>query len=238
MSLRFVLALSAALAAAAASSLPAAAMTAEDLVAKNLEARGGLAKLRAIKTMHAVGTTRREGGLDATIESWAIAPSRFRAEYSMQGMTSVRAWDGSQAWSISPFGGRREPQKISADDAKPLIERSDIAGPLVDYEAKGSAIEYLGTEDVDGTQAHKLRVTFKNGDTQYRYLDPDAFLEIRVVDHHTVRGQDDVSTTDLGEYEQVDGIYFPFEFGSNHFDKVELNRPIDEAIFAFPGGAR
>jgi outer membrane lipoprotein-sorting protein len=213
------------------------ANTAEELVAKNLEARGGAAKLRAITTIHRVGKVRVGGGLDAKVESWAVAPTSYRGEFSLQGMTAVQAWDGKQAWSISPFGGRREPQKLSPDDAKELIEQSDIAGPLVDYKTKGHSIEYLGTEDIDGTDAHKLRVTLKNGDTQYRYLDPDQFLEIRVVNHRMVRGQEDVSTTNLGEYEQIDGIYFPFESGQTHTEHVELNQPIDSKIFGFPGGS-
>ena len=230
-----VLFLSAALAAVSGS---AAAMTAEELVAKNLDARGGAAKLRAVTTMHMVGKVRAGGGLEAKVESWASAPEHYRGEFSLQGMTAVQAWDGREAWSISPFGGRKEPQKMTADDAKGLIEQSDIAGPLVDYQAKGNKIEYLGTEDIDGTDAHKLRVTLKNGDTEVLYIDPDQFLEIRVVNHRMVRGQEEVSTTDLGEYEKVDGIYFPFESGRSHVEKVELNQPIDLKMFAFPGGAR
>jgi outer membrane lipoprotein-sorting protein len=235
MSLRLAILLCAALTGLAGA---ASAMTADELVAKNLEARGGAAKLRALTTMHTVGTQRIGGGQEAKVESWAIAPEEFRGEFSMQGMTAVQAWDGHEAWSISPFRGRRDPQKISADDAKGLIEQADIAGPLVDYKAKGNTVEYLGTEDIDGTDAHKLRVTLKNGDTKYLFLDPDQFLEIRVVNHRMVRGQEEVSTTDLGEYEKVDGIYFPFESGRTHLEKVELNQPIDPKMFAFPGGAR
>jgi outer membrane lipoprotein-sorting protein len=216
----------------------ASAMTAEELVAKNLEARGGEAKLRAIQSIHKVGKVRAGGGFDAKIESWAVAPEKFRSEFNLQGMTAVQAWDGRQAWAISPFQGRREPQKLSADDAKDMIEQSDIAGPLVDYKAKGNTIEYLGTEDIDGTEAYKLRVTLKNGDTQVRYLDPDQFLEIRVVSHRIVRGQEEVATVDLGAYEKVDGIYFPFESGRSQVEKVELNPTIDPKIFAFPGAGR
>jgi len=235
MSLRLALAVSAALGALSGTH---AAMTADELVAKNLEARGGEAKLRAVTSMHTVGTQRLGGGLDAKVESWAIAGEDFRSELTLQGLTAVQAWDGHEAWSISPFRGRRDPQKITPDDAKGLIERTDIVGPLVDYKAKGNRVEYLGTEDIDGSDAHKLRVTLKNGDTQYLFLDPDQFLEIRVVAHRMVRGQQEVSTTDLGEYEKVDGVYFPFELGRTHLDKVELNQPIDPKMFAFPGAAR
>jgi len=228
------------LAAIALAALPVAAATptAEELIAKNLEARGGAAKLQAIKSMHTVGTVRVGGGLDAKTESWAIAGGKYRSELSLQGMTAIQSWDGTEAWAVRPFGGRKEPQKLSADDSKDLVDAADIAGPFVDWQAKGSKVEYLGTEDIDGTDAHKVRVTLKNGDSKYVYLDPDAFLEIRVVSHRMIRGQDEVATVDLGEYEKVDGIYFPFEIGRNHLDKIELNQSVDTKMFAIPGGAR
>lgn len=238
MTLRLGIIVAAALVTAAGFTGTASAITAEELVAKNLEARGGEAKLRAIKSIHRVGKVRTGGGADAKIESWAIQPDMYRSEFSLQGMTAVQAWDGKQAWVISPFQGRKEPQKITPDDAKGLIEAADIAGPLVDYKSKGNTIEYLGTEDIDGTDAHKLRVTLKNGDSQILFLDPDAFLEIRVVSHRMVRGQEEVATVDLGEYEKVNGLYFPFETGRSQIETIELDTAVDPKVFGFPGGAR
>ncbi len=56
--------------------------------------------------------------------------------------------------------------------------------------AKGSTLTYLGTEDVDGTDAHKIKVAQKDGDTLTVFLDPDYFLTIRTRYQHTVRGAD------------------------------------------------
>ena len=200
---------------------------------------GGADKLRAITSMHTLGKLRLGGGLEAKTETFAVAPvtpsqGTFRQEFSLQGLTQVQAWDGQQAWSIDPFEGRRDPQKLSADDSKDLVLAADIAGPLLDWQKKGSRIEYLGTEDIDGTDAHKLRVTFKNGDSQVLFLDPDQFLAIRVVDHRMIRGQEQVQTTDVGEYEKVDGVYFPFEQGRNHIESAQLNTSMDASQFAFP----
>lgn len=208
--------------------------TAEQLVEKNLEARGGADKLRAISSMRTVGIMRLGGGTEARTVSYAVAPDKIRFEFSLQGMTAINAWDGKQAWSVQPFGGRRDPQKISDDDAKGLVLAADIAGPLLDWKAKGSRLEYLGTEDIDGTEAHKLRVTFKNGDSRVVFLDPDHFLEIRIEDHQFIRGQEQVSSTDVGEYAKVDGVYFPFEQGQVQVDTIELDAPIDAAMFGFP----
>lgn len=219
---------------ACTASQAATAYTADELVAKNLEARGGADKLRAITSLHMTGKMKLGGGLEAKIEAWALEPGRWRDEFGLQGMTAVEAWDGGQAWAINPFEGRRDPQKTSPDDAKDMIESAVIAGPLLDYKAQGSKVEYLGTEDIDGTDAHKLRVTFKNGDSQVLYLDPDQFLEIRIVTHHMIRGQERVQSTDVGEYEKVDGVYFPFEVGRSQIESIELNKPVDAAKFPFP----
>ena len=213
-------------------------MTADELVAKNLEARGGEAKLRAIKSIHRVGKVRTGGGAEAKIESWAVSPEKFRSEFSLQGMTAVSAWDGTAG-----VGGLPVPRPEGAAEARPRRRQGhDRAGrhrrPARRLPREGHAIEYLGTEDIDGTEAHKLRVTLKNGDTQLRFLDPDAFLEIRIVSQRMVRGQEAVQSVDLGEYEKVDGIYFPFELGRNQLETIELNPAIDPAIFAMPGGAR
>jgi hypothetical protein len=212
----------------------ASAITADELIAKNLAARGGVEKMRAITSMHTLGKLHLGGGLEAKTETFKLAPDKIRNEFTLQGLTAVNAWDGTAGWAIEPFEGRKEPQKTSLDDNKQLLDGADIAGPLLDYKAKGSKVEYLGTEDIDGTDAHKLRVTFKNGDSRVMYLDPDQFLTIRTVDHTIVRGQEQLKTTDIGEYEKVDGVYFPFEQGKVQIDKAEANTPIDASLFAFP----
>ena len=76
------------------------------------------------------------------------------------------------------------------------------------------------------------------------YLDPDYFLEIRIVDQRMEQGARVEVETDLGDYEKVNGVYFPFSIesgskGSNDkqktiIEKGEANIPVDESIFAFP----
>src|SRR6202023_1840835 len=157
-------------------SIPTAfAYNADELVAKNVEAKGGFEKLHAIRALRLSGRMRIQGD---TVELGYVAlikqPGSIRYEASLQGLTVVQAYDGKQAWQINPFQGRKDPEKLSADDAKGLGEdAADFAGTLVDYKAKGYILDYLGTEAVDGTEAHKLRVTRPNGDISFVYLDPD-----------------------------------------------------------------
>ena len=150
-------------------------LTVDALVAKNIEAKGGIDALRAVQSLRLKGKMLvNQGQIEFAYTQTKKRPGQVRAEATLQGMTLVQAYDGTQGWKISPFGGRKDPEKMSVDDAKSLVEDAEIDGPLVDWEAKGSTVEYLGPEDVDGTLAHKLKVVRKNGDVSYVYLDPDA----------------------------------------------------------------
>lgn len=222
------------------------ALTIDELIAKNVEARGGLDKLKAIESIKSTGKLAFTGDFAVELDSVAIASrkGKVRQEASLQGLTSVQAYDGKEGWQIQPFGGRKDPEKLSADDVKGLADDADIDGPLVDYKAKGSTVEYLGTEDVDGTDAHKIKVSEKDGDVKYIYLDPDYFLEIRVTTQRKIRGTDVEFEADLGNYEKVADVYFPFsvEAGGKGgpknqkvtIEKIEVNVPIEDAMFAFP----
>ena len=168
---------------------PKVTETVETLVAKNIEAKGGAAALQAMQSLQLTGKMLvNDGQMQFAYSQTKKRPEQVRSELTLQGMTMVQAYDGKEAWKIAPFQGRKDPEKMSADDTKSLIEEAEIDGPLVDWKAKGSTVEYLGTEDIDGTMAHKLKVVRKNGDVNYVYLDPDHFLEIHVVTQRTVQG--------------------------------------------------
>ena len=226
---------------------PAAlAYTADELAQKNVEAKGGIEKLHAIDSLRFSGKLLVNGDtLKLDYVALIKRPQSVRYEAELQGLTQVQAYDGSQAWQINPFQGRKDAEKLSADDAKAMSEdASDFTGVLVDYKAKGYTLDCLGTEDVDGTDALKLRVTRHNGDITYVYLDPEYFLEIRTINRRIEHGVPKETVTDYGDYEKVQGAYFPFAQASYpkgsadrqklQYDKAEPNAATDEALFRFP----
>jgi hypothetical protein len=237
--------LSAALCASAASAQDKKEATLDDLVAKNIQAKGGADALRALQSLRLTGKLLvNQGQVELAYLQMKKRPGEVRAEVTLQGMTAVQAYDGRDGWRISPFQGRKDPEKMSADDVKSLIEDSEIDGPLVDWKGKQSTAEYLGTEDVDGTLAHKIKVVRKNGDVNFVYLDPDQFLEIRILTQRVVQGAQVETETDLGDYEKIGGVFIPFSIeagskGSNDkqktvIDKAEANVPVDDKVFHFP----
>jgi hypothetical protein len=219
--------------------------TVDELVSKNIEAKGGADALHALQSLRLSGKLLvNEGQIELAYLQTKERPGELRTEATLQGMTQVEAYDGKDGWKISPFQGRKDPEKMSADDLKPLMEDAEIDGPLVDWKAKGSTVDYLGTEEVDGTLAHKLKVVRKNGDVSFVYLDPDHFLEIRVLTGRVKHGAYEEVETDLGDYEKTAGVFVPTSIESGRkgdpdkqkilIDKVEANVPVDEATFHFP----
>jgi outer membrane lipoprotein-sorting protein len=222
------------------------AYTAAELAAKNVAAKGGVETLNAIQSLRLSGKLLVNGGtIELGYSLLVERPDAIRYEAQLQGLTQVQAYDGAQAWQINPFQGRKDPEKLSADDAKALGEAAaDFTGTLVDYQAKGYKLDYLGTEDIEGTEAHKLRVTRPNGDVAYVYLDPDYFLEIRTVNRRIEHGVPNETVTDYSDYEKVNGVYLPFALESYQkgssdrqklqIDKAEANVAADKSLFKFP----
>ena len=221
------------------------AQTAEDLIAKNIQAKGGLEKIRAIHSLRKIGKMQ-QGSFSADIVEESVIPDHRREAFTIQGMTGITAYDGAgtTAWRLTPFGGRRDPELLGEDNQRGVVESADFYGPLVDYEKKGNTIAYLGHELVDGDDTYRLRITLKNGDIVYYYLDPDTYLEIKTETIQYIRGSVRESLSEFGSYKLVNGVYFPFSIASGSkesadrsqltFDKIEANVPIPEAGFKFP----
>ena len=226
------------------------AVTVDELIARHVDARGGATRMRAIQSVRLTGKLQVSGDFSGefALVRQIRRPDRARVDATIQGMTIVRAWDGHEGWAISPLYGRKDPERVSRDESKELIDMADIDGPLVDAASKGNRVDYLGTEDIEGTDAYKMRVITKDGDLQYVYLDPDYYLVIRVVYQRSVRGAQVETETDFGNYEKVDGVYFPFSIESGPkggaktrkivIEKAEANVPLGDPLFEFPGSAK
>ena len=222
------------------------AQTVDDIIAKNVQARGGADKLKSVQTVKSTATMTM-GGMEIPGLMIQKRPAMMRAEFTVQGLTAVQAYDGKDAWQIMPFMGKRDPELMSADEKKEVEDTADVDGPLVDYKSKGNQVELLGKEKIEGTDAYKLKVTLKNGDVQTVYIDGDSFLEIKEVTKSMIRGSEQEFESSNGDYKEVNGIMFPFAIesgvkGSDQkqkitISKVELNVPADDSIFKMPAAA-
>lgn len=233
------------LALACALLLPVASLSqnVDEIIARNAQARGGIEKLRAMKSLR-ITARLSQGSFRATFRQENKRSDKVREETIIQGMAQVQAYDGKSAWQINPFGGRRDPELMSRDDTRALILDADPDGLLIDYKEKGHKAELVGRDPVEGTDCYKIKLILKDGDVRYYYLDADSYLEIKMETQSTVRGAVQFTDTMLGDYEQVDGIYFPFsveqaETGTEKWlrltvEKIEVNPPLDDSVFSLP----
>lgn len=232
-------------------SAPAAAQTAEELVGKNLEARGGEEKMAAIQALRFNGKMRFPGDFELTYQETRSrgtpAGDKVRVDASIQGLTVIQAFDGTSAWRINPFEGRRDAERMSEDEARSVADTGSITGALLRARQAGNTVAYLGREDFDGTNAYKLKVTERDGDEFVYLLDPDTMLEIKVVETRKLRGAPQVTEYELGDYERVGGVYYPMSIeswsqgNSNQRQQIiiasaELNPQVNPAMFAEPRG--
>lgn len=224
------------------------AQTADELVNKNIEAKGGLDKIKALHSIRMTGKLTSSFGFQASVGQENLRPNLVRQTFSLQGMTGIQAYDGSTGWQIQPFGGHKDPERMGEDDLRDLLLAADFDGPLVDYKEKGNTVEFLGHDIVDGDDALRLKVTLKNSDIIYYFLDPDTYLEIRKETQEFIRGSIHESVSEMGSYKPVAGVMFPYSISqgtktnpaesTTTIEKIDVNVPIEESDFALPASLK
>ncbi len=221
------------------------AQTSDELVAKVLEARGGLAKAKAVKSERITGTIYFTQDLYGPFIAEFKRPGKMHNEVTIQDKTVVRAFNGKDGgWMINPFAGKNAPEPLSADDVKDARNEADFDGPLVDSKTKGIVIELAGKEKVEGKDAYILKVTHKDGQTSSYSFDANTYLLVKWSGIENVNGEAVTRETYFHDYRDVGGLKFAFELVSNNpqaqvtqriiVDKIELDPEIDDSRFEKP----
>ncbi len=217
-----------------------------DILKKNYSTRGGIDKLKAIKTMFikAKMSSPMGGGNEIQMKMWFKKPSMIRTEIIFQGQKIVQAYDGKTVWGIIPFLGTDKPIVLTGEQEKQVKQMVDsFEDPLIYYKEKGYKLEFLGTEDFEGTKVYKLKLTKKDGKIVYIYLDEETGIEIKAFT--TVKkGNEEINVeTIFSDYKEVQGLLFPFYIESKMGGKtvsqitvetMKLNFPIKDEFFKMP----
>jgi outer membrane lipoprotein-sorting protein len=221
--------------------------TADELIARNIAARGGLENLKAVKTMRLTGTMKAgDQTLPSVLE--LKRPKMSRWEFSLDGQTAVQAFDGKTGWVWIPFAGQAEPQAMSGREAEEAEQQADMDGPLVDFREKGSKVELVGHDPDFRPEDWKLKVALKGGETRYVYLDAKTFLQTVTVMKRELDGVELEIRSEVGDYRKVGPLLLPHSFTATtpdggqtqslKFDKIELDVPIDDSRFQMPAQKR
>jgi outer membrane lipoprotein-sorting protein len=224
----------------------AQAQTADDIIQKNISAKGGADKMKAVQSFVATGKFS-QSGLDIPFTMTQKRPHMFMIQATFQGKTQVQAFDGTTGWTINPFSGRDIAEKMDADALKEMKFQADIDGPLVDYASKGYKVEYVGQEDMDGSPTYHLKLTTQESDTYDFYLDKDSYLEVKEKSH--IKQQDGTTQdgeTNFSNYKETSGVLIPYtienasEYNGQKFssfiniDSVKVNASVADSSFTMP----
>ena len=221
------------------------AMDADELIAKNIEASGGLQRIQGIKSAEITGKILTQG-LEIPFTMYQKRPKKLRIEAAVMGMTIIQVFDGTEGWSINPMTGSSDPQPMGDIENKGFTLQADMDGPLVGYRDKGYTVEYLGEEDVEGTPAYKLRVDTKLDIVMDMFIDKEFFLPIK--SHSTITVDETVveSDTYMSDFQEVEGMVLPFATETRQggvttmqmmLESVAYGGEMDDSRFAMPAAA-
>jgi len=230
-------------------SVPVPELTAEQIVEKNVAARGGLEPWRKIQTMVWVGHMERAGGPMASMPFvlQQKRPNKTRFEVNAISQRSMRVFNGAHGWKARPAAdGSPDVQEYTPQEAKFARDESVIDGPLIDYQAKGSSLALEGVEQVEGRKAYRLRLRLASGERHSVWVDAQTFLEIRYDrTSYNPAGVPGTVSVFYRDYKTIDGLQIPsvLEIGTGSgkapdkmvIEKIALNPPLDDRVFARPG---
>jgi len=222
----------------------AAAETAPEILAKVIAARGGLAKIHAVRSQRVSGQITF-GEVTGPFVVELERPLKMHMQFTIQNMTMVRVYDGkSTGWANNPFAGKMNADPMSEEELKNITEESDFDGPLVDYQEKGNHVELVGKERVKDHDAWRIQLTTKNGDVRFYLFDADSFLLLKWEGKRKSDGQEIPVESYFSDYREVGGLkfYFAIDSGSSpnditqkiRIEKIELNPQFNEAEFSKP----
>ena len=219
--------------------------TVEEIIAKNLEARGGIEKLRAIRSMVMTAQlTTPEGSGPRTVS--LVRPNFYREERTVGSVKTIYVFDGQSAWVLDHKDNHEEVRALTGGDLVNLREEAEngIDGALTDYASKGYRVRLEGTATVEGKLCYAVRVTFRSGQVQIQYLDTQTFLEIHEEMPRLVNGNHVLVEQTVGDYREEGGTLFPHTIVTRlagrpqrttlTIEKIELNTAIDEELFQKP----
>ena len=217
--------------------------TVDDIIAKNLQAKGGAAKWQSMKSVKMTGKMTAQG-TEMPLTVYAMRPNFNRQEITMAAGKAIQAFDGTTAWVVNPMLGIETPQAVPGPAAELAKNSADFDGALINYKAKGNDIELVGKEQLEGKDVYHLKVTTKGGPVQHYLLDADSGIELRMsAEVELGGGQKQTLTTAMSNYKQVDGIMIPHTVTQTAGGRtllqwtittVEFNAVPDDSIFRLP----
>ncbi len=213
-------------------------ISAQDLnqiVKSHIDAIGGAENWNKVKSITSEMSLKAQGA-EIKVTMNILQKKGFRVDIELMGMSGYQIMTDKEGWGYMPFAGQTKAEAATPDDVKSSQDDLDIIDDFITYKDYGKKLEYLGKDDMEGTECHKISMTDKEGKVTTFYLDASNYYTLKEVSKKKANGKEYESTTTYNNYKKLDsGIVVPMSQSGDQGDmetsKIEINKPIDIAIF-------
>ena len=220
------------------------AQTADEIVAKHIEAIGGADKWKAVKAME-MNNKFTVQGMDIASKTVIVSGKSLRTDISVMGQEIISAIDGETGWAQQPamMGGTGEPEDMPGALIKESRKQVYLGGSLLNYKENGSTIELVGKEKLEGVDVYHLKLTEKGGDVTNLFVSAANYYVLKSAGKRNIQGKEIDAEVNFSNFKQIEGLTFPYTMETAspmggmmtiETDSIKLNPKIDESIFKKP----
>jgi hypothetical protein len=201
--------------------------------------------MNAIKSLKCRAISAAEASM-RLFTTYMKRPEKVKMVIEFQGNSMIQAYDGVEAWMTNPWSGKPDPEKMPAERTKDMKEMADMDGSLVNYKQKGYTAEIMGKEDMEGSEVYRIKLTDKDGDIKYYYLDTQTYLLLKESQKRKVKEKEIETEKFYGNYQKFGGVMMALSIDfrqkgeqqgqTGTIESVEVNPVLDETIFIMPKG--
>jgi hypothetical protein len=208
--------------------------TVDEIISKHIDALGGKEKLSKIQNRIMEGSLNYQGN-EIALTFTQVNNKLTRQDIDVSGMHGFDMLTDKDGWIYMPFFGQQKPDPKSAEEVKLNQADLDIAGPMVDYAAKGHKAELIGKETIEGKSCYHIKMTLAGGKIVHFYLDAETYLIARASEKRMVNGQETDAQIDYADYKDVEGVKMPYSltgpYGTTYMTSIRVNQTIPESAF-------
>ncbi|MBK7762161.1 MAG: hypothetical protein IPI46_02165 [Bacteroidetes bacterium] len=206
-----------------------------EIVNNHNKAIGGVENWNKVKNIRCEAVLKAQGA-EVKMSMNMVDKKAMRLDISVMGMSGYQILTDKAGWSFMPFQGQTKPEPMTPEDVKASQDDLYIIDEFITYKDLGKKIELLGTEDIEGTECHKISLTDKEGKVTTFYVDASNHLIVKKSAKRSVNGKEFETNTTYNNYKPANGgILLPMnqggDMGEIEFTKMEVNANIDEKIF-------
>jgi hypothetical protein len=208
---------------------------ADEIVKKHIDAIGGKDNWAKVKSLK-MESSMKANGAEIKVTIYQVDKKAMRQDIALMGMEGYNIITNTEGWTYMPFQGQTKPEPMTADDVKKSQDELSLQDEFITYKEQGKKLEYLGKDDVDGTECFKLKMTDKEGVETTFFIDPSNYYTIKQTVKMKVNGKEVEGSTIYGDYKKLaEGIVYPYSvsggWGETQVTSLVINPKLEDSLF-------